>query len=62
MAWRYVEIEKLSEAKKDEVVCASYPTSYKNVAGKKTEEKMKIAAKDAKAGKCRLLVWRECEL
>lgn len=61
MAWKYFEIKKLSEAKKDERIVASYPNPGKNVAGKKTEEKIKQAAKDAKAGKCELLVWREFE-
>ena len=59
--WRYVEISNLSQAKKDEEVCAVYPNSDKNVAGKKSEEKMKIAAKGAKDGKCKLVVWRECD-
>lgn len=58
MIWKYVEIQKLSEAKNDETICASYPTPCKNVAGKKKEEKMKKAYRDAKQGKCRLLVWR----
>lgn len=56
---RYIEIKELSEAYKDEEVCALYPNPAKNVAGKKTEDKMKEAEKDAKDGKCRLLVWRE---
>ena len=61
MAWRYVEIKGLHGAKKDEKVCAVYPNSYKNVSGSKTDEKMKKAAEDAKKGKCKLVVWRNCE-
>lgn len=57
--WRYEEIKYLKEVKKDEEVCAVYPESHKNVAGKKTQEKVKKAANDAKAGKCKLIVWRE---
>ena len=57
--WRYVTIKNLKEAKKDEVVCACYPESRKNVSGKKTEEKIIKAAKDAKMGMCKLIIWRE---
>ena len=60
--WKYVEIKSLKEAKKDEEVCACYPTPGLNVAGKKNEPKIKEAVKDAKAGKCRLLIWREVEV
>lgn len=58
MLWKYVEIKSLDEADKNEDVCAIYPNPSKNVSGKNTEEKMKIAESNAKAGKCRLLVWR----
>ena len=59
--WKYVTIKSLEEAKEDEEVCAYYEDPRNNVAGKKTEEKMKIAEEEAKEGKCKLLVWRECE-
>lgn len=59
--WKYVQIKSLREARKDEVVCACYPSPIKNVSGNKAEEKIKLAAKDAKAGKCKLLIWREVE-
>lgn len=61
MIQKYVEIKKLSEAKKDETVVASYPTPYKNVSGKKTDKKIKEAYEDARKGKCKLLVWREID-
>lgn len=61
MIWKYVEIKKLTEAKKDETICASYPRPTSNVSGKRSEEKIKKAYKDAKQGKCRLLVWREVD-
>ena len=61
MAWKYFEIKKLSEAKKDENIIGYYPDFFKNVCGKKTEEKIQKAAKDSKEGKCKLLVWREFE-
>lgn len=59
---KYVQITNLKEANRNETICASYPNPSKNVSGKKTDEKMKIASKDAKQGKCRLLVWREVEI
>lgn len=59
--WKYVTIRSLEEAKEDEEVCAYYEDPRNNVAGKKTEEKMKIAEEEAKEGKCKLMVWRECE-
>ena len=39
--WRYEEIKNLKEVKKDEEVCAVYPESYKNMAGKKHRKKSK---------------------
>lgn len=59
--WKYVRINSLKEAKKDEKVCAVYPSPIKNTSGKKTDEQIKKAAKDAKEGKCKLVIWRECE-
>ena len=56
---KYVQIKNLKEAKKGETIFTSYPNPSKNVSGKKHEEKIINAAKDAKEGKCRLLVWRE---
>ena len=55
---KYVRIYKLSEATEDEIVCGCYPESYKNVSGKRNEECMLKAEKDAIEGKCKLLVWR----
>ncbi len=60
--WKYVELKSLSEAGPDEKVCTSYYSPSRNVSGKKTEEKMLAAEKDAQAGECRLLVWREVEV
>ena len=57
--WKYVEVKNLSEAENFEKVCALYPSPIKNTSGKKTDENMKKAEKDAKEGKCRLLIWRE---
>ena len=57
--WKYVELTSLEEAGPNENVCASYPSPIKNVSGKKNDEKMLAAQEDAKAGKCRLLVWRK---
>lgn len=59
MVEKYVKIQNLRQAKKDEEVCAIYPNPIDNVSGKKTDDKMKIAEKDAKDGKCRLVVRRE---
>lgn len=58
---KYVEIKNLSEAGDDEKVVASYPRPIMNRSGKKTEEYMIKAEKDAAEGKCRLLVWRKVE-
>lgn len=55
---KYVQIYELSEAAEDEIVCGCYPEPYKNVSGKRNEERMLKAEKDAKEGKCKLLVWR----
>lgn len=59
--WRYIKIENLAQAEENEEVCAVYENPMKNVSGSKYSEKMKGAEKDAKAGKCKLVVWREVE-
>lgn len=59
--WRYVQLKNLREVKKDERICACYPCPVQNTSGKKTDENIIRAAKDAKEGKCKLLVWREVE-
>lgn len=59
MRGSYITLRSLSEADDEEDVVACYfPDSYKNVSGKKDDEKMKKAEQDAKEGKCKLIVWR----
>ena len=55
---KYIKIDNLSDAMDNETVCACYPCSAKNISGKKNEERMLKAEKDAHEGKCKLLVWR----
>jgi hypothetical protein len=59
--WKYIEIKSLREAKKDEKIVAYYPNPMQNRDGYKTDECIKLALKDAKQGKCKLLIWREVE-
>ena len=59
--WRYVQINSLKQTRKDEKVCTCYPNPAKNTEGYKTDDNMIAAEKDAKAGKCKLLVWREVD-
>ena len=59
--WKYIQINSLKQARKDERVCAYYPNSAKNTDGYKTDDNMIAAEKDAKAEKCKLLVWREVD-
>lgn len=59
MTGSYITLKSLSEADNEEDIVAYYfPDSYKNVSGKKDDEKMKKAEQDAKEGKCKLIVWR----
>ena len=59
MTGSYVEIKNLNEVNDNEDIVAYYfYKSYKNVSGKKDDEKMKKAEQDAKEGKCKLIVWR----
>lgn len=60
--WKYVKLNRLGAAKKDEIVNACYPNPAKNVNGKKDSPQIIAAAQDAKEGKCKLLVWREVEI
>lgn len=55
---KYIQIYSLSEAMDNETVCACYPHPSKNISGRKNEERMLNAEKEAKEGKCKLLVWR----
>lgn len=55
---KYIQIKKLSEVAENETICAFYPHPVKNVLGKRNEERMIKAEKDAKEGKCKLYVWR----
>ena len=55
---KYIQIYSLSEAMDNETVCACYPHPQKNISGRKNEERMLNAEKEAKEGKCKLLVWR----
>ena len=61
MVEKYVEIKSLDEAAETETVYVAYPDSIKNTAGTKKSEKVLNALKDAKEGKCRLLVKRMVE-
>lgn len=57
--WRYIQIKSLEQAEENEEVCAVYENPMKNTSGMKNSAEMKAAEKDAKDGKCELVVWRE---
>ena len=57
--WRYIQIENLEQAEENEEICAVYENPMKNTSGMKNSAEMKAAEKDAKDGKCELVVWRE---
>lgn len=57
---RYVEVRSLDEVAEDEIVEAYHgDLGMKNYTFKKTGPRAEKAIEDAKAGLCRLLVWRE---
>ncbi len=56
--WRYVEISSVTEAEPGERICASYKNPARNFAAQADDERWPEAEQDAKAGACRLLVWR----
>ena len=59
----YRKLEKeVDNAKKDEKVVGYYPDPQNNTEGYRFEKKMQKVENDAKAGKCRLLIWREKEI
>ena len=58
---KYIRINELNEAEDNEEICALYPSPDENRSGYKTDEHMINAEKDAKEGKCKLLVWRKVD-
>ncbi len=60
--WKYVRLASIRQVKKDETICFYYPHPCNNFTARKEEEEAKRGASDAKAGKCKILVWREVEV
>lgn len=58
---KYIQINALSEATDDEIVCACYPQPSKNLSGRKNSSCILEAEKDAMDGKCKLFVWRSLD-
>ena len=61
MAYRYMRITDLSQARFNEQICAVYDNPLFNTTGTRDSESITKALSDSKEGKCKLVVWRSDE-